>query len=181
MNEGYEPIIFGDGKFVISDAMHAACPVLRVTGYGASAYARFYGKRLPYHTEWLYALVGEPEPLEEDAGDGSESFERLDVGDAQGRTPMAEPVSENALPIPSPVMLFKANSYGIRGVNRNASEWGLRIVSGSSAETMPEMEYVVLGGLRGDSEEKHDIHSPISRYPWEAFEEVGFRCVKSIL
>jgi serine/threonine-protein kinase len=183
VKEGYEPIIFRDGKFFISDSMHAACPVLRVTGYGASAYARFYGKRLQHQTEWLFALAGTPEPLKKAAGDGSESLAAPDMGEVQlgmqGRTPIPEPMSGNALPVPSPVMLFEPNRYGIRGLNMNASEWGLRILTAPSAETIRETEYVVLGGLGSDLEKEYGIPSPISRYPWEAFEEVGFRCVQS--
>lgn len=183
VKEGYEPVIFRDDKFVINDAMHAACPVLRVTGYGASAYARFYGKRLQNQTEWLYALVGTPEPKKKAAEDGSESSVAPDVSEVKvgmlSRTPVSDPMSET-LPIPSPVMLFKPNSYGIRGLNRNASEWGLRILSGPSAEKMPAMEYVVLGGLGSDSEKEHGLPAPVARYPWEAFEEVGFRCVQNL-
>jgi serine/threonine-protein kinase len=183
VKEGYEPIIFRDDEFFISDAMHAACPVLRVTGYGASAYARFYGKRLQNETEWLFALAGTPEPLEKAGGDGSESLAGSDMGEVevgmQGRTPIPEPMSGNALPVPSPVMLFKPNRYGIRGLNMNASEWGLRILTAPSAETIRATEYVVLGGLGSDLEKEYGLPSPIARHPWEGFEEVGFRCVRS--
>lgn len=183
VKEGYEPIVFRDGKFFITDSMHAACPVLRVTGYGASAYARFYGKRLQNQTEWLFALAGAHEPLEKAAGDGSESSVARDMGEVEvrilGPTPIPGRMSGNALPIPSPVMLFEPNRYGIRGLNMNASEWGLRMLAAPSAETIRETEYVVLGGWGSDADKEYGIPSPISRYPWEAFEEVGFRCVKS--
>jgi serine/threonine protein kinase len=33
--EGYEPIVYRDGRFHITKAEHAACPVIRVTAYGA--------------------------------------------------------------------------------------------------------------------------------------------------
>ncbi|MBI5247862.1 MAG: protein kinase, partial [Desulfomonile tiedjei] len=51
--KGYEPIVFRDGKFVLNNEVFALRPVLRVTGYGASTYAQFYGERLPTELEWL--------------------------------------------------------------------------------------------------------------------------------
>jgi len=39
--EGYEPIVFREGKFHINGPMHSPCAVLRVTAYGATALARF--------------------------------------------------------------------------------------------------------------------------------------------
>lgn len=57
VKEGYEPIVYQDGRFQVNGIHHAACAVLRVTAYGAVAYAQFYGKRLPTETEWLYAVA----------------------------------------------------------------------------------------------------------------------------
>ncbi len=57
VEKGYEPIVFKDGKFFIIDPGLASHPVIRVTGYGAAAYAQFYGRRLPTEAEWLYVLT----------------------------------------------------------------------------------------------------------------------------
>ena len=43
--EGYEPIEFKDGEFKVTNAIYTSFPVLRVTAYGAAAYARFYSRR----------------------------------------------------------------------------------------------------------------------------------------
>ena len=53
----YEPIIYRNEKFHVSDPDRASSPVLRVTGYGASAFASFYGRRLPTEVELLYAMI----------------------------------------------------------------------------------------------------------------------------
>lgn len=85
--------------------------------------------------------------------------------------------SEYSSKLPSPVTVFKPNEYGIRGLRENVSEWGLRTLEGTHEGKITETEYVILGEI-GDDPEKQPP-SPISRYPWEAFEEVGFRCVVS--
>ncbi|HKI50336.1 MAG TPA: bifunctional serine/threonine-protein kinase/formylglycine-generating enzyme family protein, partial [Desulfobacteria bacterium] len=38
--DGYEPILFKEGRFHVKNPVHAACPVVRVTAHGAAAYAR---------------------------------------------------------------------------------------------------------------------------------------------
>jgi serine/threonine-protein kinase len=139
--KGYEPIIYEHGKFRIKDPMHASCPVLRVTGYGAAAYSRFYGRRLPTVAEWLLAFKN-----------GGE-------------------VPETA-PVPSPVLLSPANRYGIRGLNGKVAEWAL---TSPPTENAPGHEdYVVLGSAETNSQPGP---AAILRHPWEAFEDVGFRCV----
>ncbi len=154
---GYEPVRYEDGRFRIMAAQHAACPVLRVTGYGAAAYAGFYGKRLPTDVEWLYAL---------EAGKPS-SAERVAALEAQKN-----------LPIPSPVMLYKPNTLGIRGLNANIGEWGIEYSPGKLHKDMAKAEYVVLGEMFKSSMGKSAVPAPLQRYPWEAFENVGFRCVQ---
>ena len=74
---------------------------------------------------------------------------------------------------------FKANAYGIRGLNCNVSEWGTRSPRITSGD-LTESGYVVLGGVGSILGIISSFPMPISRQPWEAFEEVGFRCVRSI-
>jgi len=154
---GYEPIVFRDGKFHLGMAHHAACPVLRVTAHGASAYARFYGRRLPTVSEWLRALGVSPEGREAEKGIFPE---------------------EKDLPIPSPVLEYKPNIYGIRGLNANIGEWGFESRPTSVRGDDGQAEYEILGGIPGDVRAKSGIAAPLSRHPWEAFEKVGFRCVE---
>jgi len=146
VKEGYEPIVYVNGKFVVQGAHHAACAVLRVTAYGADSYARFFGKRLPTEIEWIYAASS---------------------GDVNGG---AVP------PIPSPVMLYPANEYGIRALNSNVGEWALR-KAGSADGVETEQQFMVLGGVSRKGGEQAELKAGVRRYPWEAFAQVGFRCV----
>lgn len=175
VTEGYEPIVFQDNAFEIKNPSHASCPVLRVTGYGAAAYARFYGRRLPTEAEWLHAVQ---------------------VGvSAEGKSPekISEPVTETHVPVihsqmhaqpreaclrkqPTPVLLFKPDALGIRGLNGEVAEWGLRTLGSVSNEKTEEPEYLVLGGHWSDATERDTHPLVVPRHPWEAFEGVGFRC-----
>ena len=154
---GYEPIEYRGGRFHIKASQHAACPVLRVTGYGAAAYADFFGKRLSTDVEWLFALEAGKSP----SGEGDAAAE-----------------SQKNLPIPSPVMLYKPNSLGIRGLDANIGEWGIESLPDQSHKDMANAEYVVLGEMFKGGAGKSEVSAPLQRYPWEAFENVGFRCVQ---
>lgn len=156
---GYEPIEFRDGRFHLRAAHHAACPVLHVTGYGASAYAKYYGRRLPTDVEWYYAIEKGGSP----AKPGSPSFE-----------------SQRALPIPTPVMAYQSNSLGIRGLNANIGEWGVSHPDSASAKEGEKVEYVILGEIFKEKIEQSVLPAPLPRHPWEAFDKVGFRCVREV-
>lgn len=55
IREGYEPIKFRDGKFILQERNAANEPVVRVSADGALAYARHYGRELPGTAQWLMA------------------------------------------------------------------------------------------------------------------------------
>ena len=202
---GYEPIVYRDGRFQVKEPAQASLPVLRVTGYGASAFAGFYGRRLPSDLEWYYVVLkggtagmgasrpaggSMARPPREDMDDGwqrwmhSESWtsqaairsreDNMHTGHRQDDSGHKDPSSKT--PRAAASHLF--NSLGIRGLNSGIAEWGLRTNGGSSSESPPESKYIVLGGLEGKIAGS-DVSPPIARFPWEAFEEVGFRTVKS--
>lgn len=83
------------------------------------------------------------------------------------------------LPVPSPVLLYQANEYGIRALNSNIGEWGLRIDDAATGESSDTM-YVVLGGMPGGPSLQNEAAPGLHRYPWEAFAEVGFRTVLDV-
>lgn len=189
--KGYEPIVYRNGRFHIKDPGFASHPVVRVTGYGAVAYARFYGRRLPMESEWILALRGRPStapqgrgespggtngesnPEESGSADMTVMHERMMRPEGQ-----AEEISSHGIPFP--VSNFPPNDYGIRGLDSNVQEWGLR--PGKPSPKGPaSMEFVVFpAGGRSPASPDQPPTPPIQRYPWEAFEEVGFRCVLSV-
>jgi serine/threonine-protein kinase len=183
--EGYEPIIFKSGKFRIHKPAHSSCPVVRVTAYGAAAYARFYGKRLPTAAEWLYALVKGEKKIKRRSARNTQGtaktssmtmtqmmdLEELEMADEYVvESPRVEPPH-----FPSPVILSPPDKYGVRGLDENVSEWAVKKRPASGAVE----GYVIMGGFRGNGDRKNILPQPLPRQPWEAFEEVGFRCVKS--
>jgi len=67
----------------------------------------------------------------------------------------------------SSVINYRPNKYGIRGLNKNIKEWGLKVSEATSRDNIREAEFVILP-------------STIQRHPWEGFGEVGFRCVREV-
>ena len=79
--------------FQVQLPMHSSCAVLFVTGYGAHAYANFFGFRLVKAREWFAVMVSNNN-------------------------------SDNSrLPLPTPVINYPQENFGIRGINQIA-EWG---------------------------------------------------------
>ncbi len=159
--EGYEPIVFTKGRFQVKNSPHAACPVVRVTAYGAGAYARFYHRRLPTKAEWLFVAM---------EGKSPESY-------ANGPLPFPSSFF-NTVKLPFPVLLFKPNRLGIRGMNENIGEWVINAVNPSKSDEKKSARFAVMGGFTKSSTSHHVLPKPVIRQPWEGFEEIGFRCVK---
>ena len=78
--------------------------------------------------------------------------------------------------IPYPVSLTAPNPLGIRGLNKNVSEWGVR--PGISPDA--KKQFVILGGLRGSMLEASNLAPGIAQDPLGAFVDVGFRCVADL-
>jgi serine/threonine-protein kinase len=169
--ENYEPIVFQKGEFKVSKIAYASLPTLRVTAYGASSYARYYKRRLPTYSEWLRALGNDDSPTEISPHYGDDSWEEKNGQSMHGQMhsqaegDISRPKSSNSKL--SSVINDQPNKYGIRGLNKHIKEWGLKVSDATSRDKIKDVEFVVLP-------------STIQRYPWEGFEEVGFRCVREV-
>lgn len=163
---GYNPIVFRKGK------TYASFPVLRVTANGAVAYARFYNRRLPTYEEWLYA-VGKH-------GKTDVSIEKMDM--QSNETPDMDKMhammmesqnkadtsaTESLAKRLSPVSAYQENKYGIRAMDSGFSEWSLLGASTLSEEPSKDTDYMLMP-------------TGVTRQPWEAFEEVGFRSAQNV-
>jgi serine/threonine-protein kinase len=188
--EGYEPLVYRQGRFHVQDPAYASYPVVRVTGYGAQAYARFFGRRLPTVAEWLLALqsgVLEKEyPRARTPGRGSQSEQpgireqndqMLTMHESMMGPPQAPPQTAPGPFSPEPVSNLPPNKYGIRGLEAGAHEWAV-LPPDEIKKGDEESEFVVFLP-KGEQEDPSGGPSflPVPRYPWESFEEVGFRSV----
>jgi serine/threonine protein kinase len=201
---GYEPIVFRNGRFLLQDAAGASRPVVKVTGYGAEAYAAFYGARLPTEAEWLRAasrpedslknhpksgpeLAGGTDDLKkemeawvgafkQEAGDGDASLKQSRSTLPKNEESPDSPENQGPSNVPYPVLGFYPNVDGIRGLARNVSEWGVRLAL--SPDGKPQ--FVVLGGVRGTMVQRSTPFPGIAQDPSMAFEDVGFRCARAI-
>ncbi|MBI5251643.1 MAG: protein kinase [Desulfomonile tiedjei] len=192
---GYEPILYRNGRFLLKDSSAAAYPVVKVTGHGASAYAAFYGERLPSEVEWLHAAGRRKVPTKDglDVGPvpsrGSDELEKEMESWAGGfkeapQTPRESSpedladgsASEGSSQIPHPVTRFGPSADGIRGLNQNVSEWGTR----QAVSTNSPAQFVILGGLRGTVLQASTLFPGVAQDPSTAFADVGFRCVVSM-
>ncbi|MCL5125968.1 MAG: bifunctional serine/threonine-protein kinase/formylglycine-generating enzyme family protein [Deltaproteobacteria bacterium] len=180
----YEPIIFENGRFNLSDPSFGSYPVVKVTALGANAYAGFYGERLPSELEWFHAVITGAD-VKNPAGNnqhapslGSSKLETelqdwLGGYADQAHGPENSSFIQGPSQIPYPVLRTQANSLGIRGLNANVSEWGLRPDFAKGAGE----QYVVLGGLRGSMVQNSVLVIGIAQSPSSEFVDVGFRCV----
>ena len=195
---GYEPIVYRNSKFHISDPAYASSPALRVTGYGASAFANYFDRRLPTELEMFFAMVkgeGSPEanakPSAEVSTQPMGGMMRM-MDNSQNETenwsstsPAPKPgIGESLEPMGSDFLLsaasFSPNLLGIKGLNHEIGEWvytkGQRQSSADASETN---RYAVIGGVEGAPKNKDSLPAVVERFPWEGFEEIGFRTAKS--
>ena len=164
--EPYEQIIYRHERFHLRDTKYAANPVVRISWYGAAAYAQHYEKRLPNELEWRYAAS---------------------LGDAQHKTTAAiGDAPKEELNLQSMHQNHMAPPAGKEGVNRHTSsdtikEWVVR--------TRPYSHNEAPAGSIAKIEYTSSVITPESptgtdptefRYPWESFPDVGFRCALNV-
>ena len=178
-NELHEQIIYEHGRYHLRDTDFASHPVVRVTWYGAMAYARHYNKRLATEHEWDYAVSKGPFISKIFSKDKayilpSSTDETPDTVETHTHmTQHAEAVA--GAPIPTDNLPSKKN------VKKNIKEWITR-------EEMNQEDQNIASTKRKNSHSSLVVNIPHSsgsesksfRYPWEAFPDVGFRCVQGL-
>ena len=76
---------------------------------------------------------------------------------------------------------FSPNLLGIKGLNHEIGEW-VYVVEGQDQpveDGTKTHRYAVVGGVEGAPEHINSLPSVVKRFPWEGFEEIGFRTVES--
>lgn len=198
---GYEPIVYRNNEFHITDPAWASSPALRVTGYGASAYAQFFGRRLPTQVEMLFAMVKGTDTEKEDVdpatdvsvphmegmmqmmGEWQNEMDNLPEHE-QGSASLERNSSsgDSVEPMGSDFLLsaasFSPNLLGIKGLNHEINEWVYRGQVKSSEDPSETNRFAVIRGVAGVPT-KNSLPAVVERLPWEAHEDMGFRTVKS--
>jgi len=175
VRSGYEPIVYRNNEFHVNDPSHASNPVLRVTGYGASAFATYFGRRLPTDVELLYVMEKGADSSKVD----TELSENLRRGSSERNLS-----ADNSAASQSSIFLLSAASFspnllGIKGLNHDIGEWIYREQAYAATDPSKTNRYAVVGGVEGEAKNKDSLPSIVNRFPWEGFEEIGFRTVKS--
>jgi hypothetical protein len=176
--ESDQQIIFKHERFHLRDAKYAAYPVTRVTWYGASAYARHYGKRLLMESEWEYVASKHMIQGQQPMGEKTDKFKITNE--------ITSTASQNHIH-----MMDMGNSL-------NADKQHLKAPTPKEPEETFK-EWVIRNDTKQKSiyedQSKENIFYPSLtvaasqypvqkfknfRYPWEAFSDVGFRCAISL-
>ena len=165
-----EQIVYGHDRFHLRDPRYAAEPVVRVTWYGARAYACHFGKRLPTEDEWSYAVQ---------KGLISEG---ISVGEGKTQSPEGE--SDSAMNEHMSEMMRMMQSQENRTTSNETptgklKEWVVRADGVSRVESTSEQVSYPSFVLWVSSGPKGEHISKGFRYPWEGFSDVGFRCALS--
>jgi serine/threonine-protein kinase len=186
LGDGTEPreqISYQHDRFHLRDPVKAAQPVVRVTWYGAAVYAKHFGKRLPTEHEWAFAAQKKDDSKQIDSDQnkvepGSMTGEMSSQPDASSHMTGME--SHHPEEIPTQEIL--SNLFGLNEMGENMQEWVVGVMGGRKPGQRVKNPYssLVVGKSTQIAAEDSKQVLKSSRYPWEGFYDVGFRCVTSI-
>jgi serine/threonine protein kinase len=165
-----DQIVYRHDRFHLRDPRYAAQPVVRVTWYGARAYAHHFGKRLPTEDEWSYAVQ---RGLISEGVSGGEGNKQLPEGKSDST--MSEQMSEMMRMMQSQ----ENRTTGNETPTGELKEWVVRAEGPPSGESTSEQVSYPSLVLWVSSGPKGEHVSKGFRYPWEGFSDVGFRCALS--
>jgi formylglycine-generating enzyme required for sulfatase activity len=203
LGEGADPqrqILYRHGRFLLRDPQYAALPVVRVSWYGAWAYAKHFGKRLPTEYEWeLAAQIDHPDkPLFSDKKTSTpQSLEKETSSRNMESTHMAHMSSDvdshhginNEIHDKTGTTkeMIPTGISELRDKGADIKEWVVHVKTNQGTGKLPAKDQESVGysslvigkSIRpGDSATQEVTRS--FRYPWEGFFNVGFRCVADI-
>jgi len=164
-------------------------PMVYVSWNGATAYAKWAGKRLPTEAEWEYAarggLVGKRYPWGDEKPNGSQC--NFADKNAPNNFSWADRMVDDGYQYTAPVGSFKANGYGLHDMAGNVWEWcqdwySENYYSSSSAKNPsgPDRgsQRVLRGGGWGTSTDDLRVAIRGYNYPNIRYDYgYGFRCV----
>lgn len=192
-----EQIIYKHERFHLRDTAYAAYPVVRVTWYGAQAYARHYDKRLVSASEWDYLssrtslknIIASADETNPQPAIASGTYDRpathshmmhLDAASDSQETGTTPPL-ESSEKYNSSVRMATGNISDPIGIKKEYKEW---ISQGNpirgNQNTAPANSDINYQSLVAAKPIVPASELTTFRYPWEAFANVGFRCAQNI-
>jgi len=170
VTEPHEQIIYEHGRFHLREIEYAARPVVRVTWYGASAYAQHFGKRLATEYEWDFAALGK---------------DSWNLSDSENitKSPLPKTVdrSNNSGTHMMNMVFPSENLDNLEGMENGVREWVTKARVNTPEQPGPDNKKAVsyLSLVAGRLNHAMDENKSF-RFPWEAFTDVGFRCVLNL-
>ncbi|MFQ5561015.1 MAG: formylglycine-generating enzyme family protein [Nitrospinota bacterium] len=152
-----------DGKYSVEKG-YEKHPVIYVTWYGISAYARYYGLRLPTETEWEFAARERGKKIKYVWGNGHPGDKKMaNIPDESVLKKIPdwnvlnwEPWEgyDDGYPLLSPVGSFEPNSLGLYDLTGNVWEWCVDLYDnkfyrkkvGKNPKSVDGETYVMRGG-----------------------------------